>query len=1296
MDSDAIPDDALMEPTHDHTNECTTSDSSFIENIAVCIRVRPLTEREERAKDTNILRIIPNLNAITVLHAVTEQPLPGKQNTFQYDHIFGPEQSTLDIYEHVAHDIVQSAMNGINGTIFAYGQTSSGKTHTMQGETLLLDNSPFNADKGIIPLAVSDIFNFIESCSDRDFLLRVAYFEIYNEVIRDLLSLTEEKQTLKIREDPRKKGVYVDSQEEIITNAQSIFQLLTQGNQRRTIGQTAMNEKSSRSHAIFRIIIESKQKLVPDNFEGASNSEGSSMVDLRDRRTSEDDVNGAVLVASLNFVDLAGSESLRHTMAEGIRQREAGNINKSLLTLSRVINALASQKAVSGSLSVPQNPQQPSAPFRDSKLTRLLQNSLDGNTRTLIICCVTPSDRFLDETKSTLQFAARAKKIQTSAVVNEILDDQAQLRRLKKEVRELKRMANENATVTALKAENEALVKKQSEIQHLMSLMLSSSSVSGSENRQGRSECKRIKRGRETWCPGELKQSMENLESDWRMECQESRHSLERKRLRDEEPTISELSLTEKNATEKNEIWKCLHEQVRTQLGIELKCDEKSSWKDRFADWIRVIATYHSKKVEESKRQENGATESLIESLKAKNDELGRQLEASNKALNALKTDEEAQALVEAQLHETQRALLDSESNLSEKKETHSKLLERLKSDNEQAIRELTDQLQNAFIEVEEVNLLRKEQASQFQNQLNTLRNEYEANLSELDAIKKDDANKAKRIKLFETESMEMQATRQNSEITRIRLEFLSMQREDWLSTALRLKEERNRTVHALEMRVAVAEKHTDALKEALANRNGELNRTGERFQAERTELTKRFESVEKELKTKVLENENLQIKWNAQTMELHGRIETLERLNASLTDERSCNETQSLAYEQMRKELLCLKESNETLKLDVQSYSEMLQKKQTEANSLMESVRRLENIVQESHHREQVAITRCKELEGALDRATQDRNSALEELRFQQKKMREEFEDRMRIAEGEKNSREKLLMERQSLMEAKNRIEMEKNKLAKELSVQLQSSESALRAKEEQLLAAKEALHEADDWKIRNEKLECDVYQQRNALEDVSESLKCAEQQVLESRQQLQRVSSAKDELESVVRTQKERIETLERVKMTTGTIEIYQKLVRDRHALQQRVETLTKQQSTESVELERHKQEITRLQDTIKLQEASTTKMELLEAQREKERLEQRVVRLEADHQAACAESRDKIAYLEKENLDLMVENRHMKKSFKGAMNELPRVDAPIEAREPRETRNLNEWTLSNELVAKDEDEKPACTQQ
>jgi centromeric protein E len=208
--------------------------------------------------------------------------------------------------------------------------------------------------RGVLELAAEDIFANISQCPDRDFLIRVSFVEIYNEKIFDLLSDMTEAPQVSIREDPR-KGVYCETTENFISDYDTILRALHKGTARRHVAETQMNEKSSRSHSIYRIVIESK-----------SNARGP-------------DADGAVWVASLNLVDLAGSESVRLTGATGQRAKEGGRINQSLLSLSRVIQALS----------------QPGhhVSFRDSQLTRLLQPSLSGNAKMSIICCITPADK---------------------------------------------------------------------------------------------------------------------------------------------------------------------------------------------------------------------------------------------------------------------------------------------------------------------------------------------------------------------------------------------------------------------------------------------------------------------------------------------------------------------------------------------------------------------------------------------------------------------------------------------------------------------------------------------------------------------------------------------------------------------------------------------------------------------------------------------------------------------------------------------------------------------------------------
>ncbi|ORY05417.1 kinesin-domain-containing protein [Basidiobolus meristosporus CBS 931.73] len=275
-------------------------------------------------------------------------------------------------------------MNGVNGTIFAYGQTSSGKTFTMHGT---------KEEPGIIPMAIEDIFRYILETPDREFLLRVSYLEIYNEVIKDLLN--PENENLNIRQDPT-RGVFVGKlTEAIVLSPEEVIQLMKKGESNRHVGETNMNERSSRSHTIFRMVIESRERS------------------KESKRDSQSNVGGAVKVSSLNLVDLAGSERVGQTGAEGIRLKEGGHINKSLLALGTVIAKLAEQENDRGHI-----------PYRDSKLTRILQPSLGGNARTAIICAITTASNFYEETTSTLKFASRAKTISNKPEVNEVLTDE--------------------------------------------------------------------------------------------------------------------------------------------------------------------------------------------------------------------------------------------------------------------------------------------------------------------------------------------------------------------------------------------------------------------------------------------------------------------------------------------------------------------------------------------------------------------------------------------------------------------------------------------------------------------------------------------------------------------------------------------------------------------------------------------------------------------------------------------------------------------------------------------------------
>lgn len=266
-------------------------------------------------------------------------------------------------------------------------------------------------DLGVTPRAIAAVFDHIANTPDRKFLLRATYIEIYNEVIRDLLMPANDN--LKVHEDPVNKRVFVNAKEVTVSSVEQVMQVIAAGERARAVGETKMNNRSSRSHAIFTLKIESHE------ISDSSKTTGSMTTD-----------RVAVRSSTLSLVDLAGSERASSTKAQGKRLVEGSHINKSLLTLGTVINKLSSGDKTH-------------IPYRNSKLTRLLQPALGGNARTAIIAAITPAVQHIDETLSTLKFASRAKKVTNSAKKNEFLDDRTKLMRAEKLIASLKKQLKE-------------------------------------------------------------------------------------------------------------------------------------------------------------------------------------------------------------------------------------------------------------------------------------------------------------------------------------------------------------------------------------------------------------------------------------------------------------------------------------------------------------------------------------------------------------------------------------------------------------------------------------------------------------------------------------------------------------------------------------------------------------------------------------------------------------------------------------------------------------------------------------
>lgn len=364
------------------------------EAVRVVVRCRPFSRREETGECENILQIDDKLGQITIRNP--KAPPDDPMKVFTFDSVYGWDSRQSDIYDDAVRPLVVSVLQGFNGTIFAYGQTGTGKTHTMQG----VSNDPDM--RGVIPNSFQHIFTQISRTQNQKYLVRSSYLEIYQEEIRDLLC-KDNNRKLELKENPD-CGIYVKDLSSVVTkNATEIEHVMNIGNQSRSVGFTNMNERSSRSHAIFVITVECSE-VGPDG---------------------EDHIR----VGKLNMVDLAGSERQSKTGAKGKRLKEAAKINLSLSALGNVISALVDGKSTH-------------VPYRDSKLTRLLQDSLGGNAKTVMIATVGPSHKHFDESLATLRYASRAKNIKNKPRINEDPKD-ALLREFQEEIARLKAQLDE-------------------------------------------------------------------------------------------------------------------------------------------------------------------------------------------------------------------------------------------------------------------------------------------------------------------------------------------------------------------------------------------------------------------------------------------------------------------------------------------------------------------------------------------------------------------------------------------------------------------------------------------------------------------------------------------------------------------------------------------------------------------------------------------------------------------------------------------------------------------------------------
>uniref|UniRef100_V5EE60 Kinesin-like protein n=2 Tax=Kalmanozyma brasiliensis (strain GHG001) TaxID=1365824 RepID=V5EE60_KALBG len=349
------------------------------ETVQVHVRLRPPKRGEECAWSAN-----PYFGTVALESSIAAgRTQSANLGPFAFDGIL-TGSANRPVYISVARPLVRAALDGYDAVVFAYGQTASGKTFTLSGDEQ-------GQEAGIIPRAVRDIFRGIsQSSARREYLLRASYLEIWNEVVKDLL---EPSNVPQVRDDKRRRGgkgtTVQPLREEIVTSPAQVRELLARGQTNRHVGATDWNERSSRSHTCFKITIESWERDATPTEAGRAGKK--------------------VTVSELCLIDLAGSE--RYVSQGSDRRAEGAHINKSLLTLGKVIYALSEKTASAGAVHIP---------YRDSKLTRILQNSLSGNARVAVVCTINPNPAAVDESLSTLNFAKRIKKVGLNARRNEV------------------------------------------------------------------------------------------------------------------------------------------------------------------------------------------------------------------------------------------------------------------------------------------------------------------------------------------------------------------------------------------------------------------------------------------------------------------------------------------------------------------------------------------------------------------------------------------------------------------------------------------------------------------------------------------------------------------------------------------------------------------------------------------------------------------------------------------------------------------------------------------------------------
>ncbi|XP_064273170.1 centromere-associated protein E isoform X5 [Passer domesticus] len=1032
--------------------------------VTVCVRVRPLIARENASGDKVPLHWRSENNTVSDVSGT---------KIFSYDRVFHSSDNTQQLYDGVAVPIIQSAVRGYNGTIFAYGQTASGKTYTMMG----------NEDSvGIIPKAIQHVFKIICEIPEREFLLRVSYMEIYNETITDLLCDNRKKKPLGIREDVNRNTYVEDLIEEVVVAPEQVMEWIRKGERNRHYGETKMNEHSSRSHTIFRMIIESRERSDPANA----------------------NCDGAVMVSHLNLVDLAGSERASQTGSEGVRLKEGCNINRSLFILGQVIKKLCDDP--SGFIN-----------YRDSKLTRILQNSLGGNAKTVIICTITPVS--FDETLSTLQFANTAKGMKNTPKVNEVLDDDALLKRYRKEILDLKKQLEEVSSKTQIHAmekdqlaqlleEKNSLQKVQEDrIRNLTEMLVTSASFASKQN------VKAKRRRRVTWAPGKINQANVSFFEDF-----ENVMPTETKKMKLSLPAIPDVE----DSTLENSGYDSHCLMVPDQISeVEWVAGPSMNWTQKdFEESVQLCEALALEK--DIAVNEVNVLQANFDNLVLENEQLKSEINELKEKLKEKTEIDEFEALEK----QTQK---DHEIQLMHEITSLKNLISNAEVYNEELEAEINSKL---------------EQLKEKENKIKMLQNRVEE-LQKAEVEKKETS-----FALGDCDKLTEEIQQLNKSLLDSEAIALDAKKESAFlrSENLELKEKMNELLNnhnQMQKDVQLYQSQIEAGKASYRKMQADLQRELQSLFQENTRLTSLMEGkVPKDLLSHV--------ELEKKAADLKGELENALKENALLQKQvNELSELQSLpnTVEMQKKEILekceelhLLKLENEKLlsevtdnELRLKHMSEEIEKskdnltdvqlKYTKSDEQYVALKQLHEEIEQKYRAASETNEQMKLQIECLSKEAQESKTILDEMKLELSSKTKELEER----EGEQNQllelRENLVQTQQKL----NELEQLKEEEERLSEVRLEAKDLEIQAVLQQLTECREEIkaltQERDDLKQKGEFLQAETEQLREDIKDTvsmnimaHEDLRNTQNSLKESQKTVKKLEKSISEKESQI----------------------------------------------------------------------------------------------------------------------------------------------------------------------------------